>query len=285
MRRTLISLAVTVTGLTLLTGCGGTGTGTGATSTTGPAAASGGLSDEATKRQTAEKMIADCMKEKGFQYEVAPPLEMGSRSSEFTGPSSLLKTDEELRQYRQKYGFGIYSAQLYPDDPMVKEPEMNPDNNPNNKIREALDPARQEAWDAAFSSDPKAGRAEPGCSDIAYEQIFGSGDPDKQAEEARAYETYRTDPDVVKAAHEYGDCLRGKGYKVESTEPGTIENGVYDLINAPMMNGEEVSAAEAKKRLGEEITASLADVDCRGDYAIIARTEYATVVTRGGGVG
>ncbi|GAB7049165.1 hypothetical protein [Catenuloplanes indicus] len=286
MRRTLISIAVTVTGLTLLTGCGGTGTdtGTGTPAATEPAAA-GGLSDEAAKRQEAEKMIADCMKEKGFQYEVVPPIETRSRSADFTGAASLLKTDEELRQYRQKYGFGIYSAQLYPDDPMVKLPDVNPDANPNNKIREGLDPARQQAWDAAFSSDPKAGRTEPGCSDLAYEKYLGSADPDVQAEEARAYEQYRTDPDVVKAAHEYGDCLRGKGYKVASTEPGLIDNGVYDLINAPMMNGEPVSAAEAKTRLAEEITASLADLDCRGDYATIARTEYASIVTRGGGVG
>jgi len=287
MRRTLISIAVTVTGLTLLTGCGGTGTGTpSSASSAEPPAAAGGLSDDATKRHNAQKLIADCMKEKGFQYEVPPPIEMGSsRSIEFTGPSSLLKTDEELRQYRQKYGFGIYSAQLYPDDPMVKRPEMNPGNNPNNKIREALDPARQQAWDAAFGSDPKAGRTEPGCTDVANEQIYGSSEPDNEAEQARAYEQYRTDPDVVKAAHQYGDCLRGKGYKVASTEPGTIDTAVFDLINAPMMSGEEVSAAEAKTRLSDEIKASLADLDCRGDYATIARTEYATVVTHGGGVG
>ncbi len=214
---------------------------------------------------------------------------MSSRSTEFTGPSSLLKSDEELRQYRQKYGFGIYSAQLYPDDPMVKRPEMNPDNNPNNKIREALDPARQAAWDAAFGASPKDGRNEPGCSEAANEKIFGSSDEQAEQarleEEARAYEKYRTDPAVVKAAHQYGDCLRGKGYKVESTEPGRIDNAVFDLINAPMMSGEQVGAAEAKTRLNEEITASLADLDCRGDYATIARTKYASVVTRGGGVG
>ncbi|GAB7037117.1 hypothetical protein JCM9533A_09640 [Catenuloplanes niger JCM 9533] len=281
----MISIAVTVTGLTLLTGCGGTGTDT--PSSTEPTAAAGGMSEDAAKQQAVQKLIADCMKEKGFQYEVTPPIEMNSRSADFTGASSLLKTDEELRQYRQKYGFGIYSAQLYPDDPMVKQPDIDPANNPNNRIREALDPARQAAWDAAFSSDGKNGRTEPGCADIANEQVYGKAeyDPDEQAEDQRAYEKYRTDPAVVKAAHQYGDCLRGKGYQVASTEPGMIDTGVYDLINAPLLSGEQVSAAEAKTRLAEEITASLADLDCRGNYATLARTTYATVVTRGGGVG
>ncbi|BAL93167.1 hypothetical protein AMIS_79470 [Actinoplanes missouriensis 431] len=290
MRRSLISLAATFAGLTLLTGCGSTDASTDAPAGAAAAGASAGttlsdVSDETTKRQNAEKLIADCMKEKGFQYEVPPPLQMGSRSADFTGPSSLLKTDDELRQYRQKYGFGIYSAKLFPDDPMVKLPEMRPGNNPNNKIREALDPARQKAWDAALGSDAKEGRTEPGCSDAAYEKIFGSADPDQQAENKRAYEKFRTDPAVVKAAQQYGDCLRGKGYKVASTEPGLIDNGVYDLINAPVMNGETVSAAEAKTGLTKEIEASLADLECRGDYATIARTRYATVVTVGGGAG
>ncbi|MFI5838215.1 hypothetical protein ACIA8K_00650 [Catenuloplanes sp. NPDC051500] len=288
MRRTLISIAVTVTGLTLLAGCGGTDADadTGTASSTGQPAA-GGLSDEATKRQAVQKLIADCMKEKGFQYEISPPVEMNSRSAEFTGPASVLKTDEEMRAYRQKYGFGIYSEQVFPDDPMVKQPDFNPEDNPNNKIREALDPARQEAWDAAFSSDGKNGRNEPGCADTANEQVFGTNeaDPEKQAEKDREYEKFRTDPAVVKAAHEYGDCLRGKGYKVASTEPGMIENAVYDVINEPRFNGEQVSAAEAKKRLAEEITASLADLDCRGEYATIARTQYGAVVATGGGVG
>ena len=287
MRRTLISIAVTVTGLTLLTGCGDTGTDTAAPSSTEPPVTVGGLSDEATKRQEVQKLIADCMKEKGFQYEITPPVEMTSRSSEFTGTTSLLKTDEEVRQYRQRYGYGLYSAKLYPDDPMVKQPEFNPENNPNNKIREALDPARQAAWDAAFSSDGKHGRTEPGCSDIANEQVFGKDEytADEMAEQQRAYEKYRTDPAVVKAAHEYGDCLRGKGYQVESAEPGEIDRGVYDLINAPMLNGEQIDAAEAKTRLGEEIKASLADLDCRGDYATISRTKYGALIVRGGGAG
>ncbi|WP_229067519.1 hypothetical protein [Actinoplanes sp. DH11] len=294
MRRTLISLAATVTGLALLTGCGsstdgttGSGAGTEPASGTTTAAATGELSDEASKRQTAEKLIADCMKEKGFQYEVPPPFEMSSRSAEFTGTASLLKTDDELRQYRQKYGFGIYSAQVFPDDPMVKQPEMKPGNNPNNKIREALDPARQKAWDEALTAEPKAGRTTPGCSDDAYAKVFGSSDPDpqQQAKAKREYEKYRTDPAVVRAAQKYGDCLREKGYQVASTEPGRIDNGVFDLINAPIMGGKQVSATEAKTALAEEIKASLADVDCRGEYATLARTEYAEVAVRGGGAG
>lgn len=290
MRRTLISLAVATTGLALLTGCGDTGTttdagGTGGAPATSAATGLSAVSDETTKRQTVEKMIADCMKTKGFQYEVPPPIQMSSRSADFTGASSLLRTDDELRQYRQRYGYGIYSAQLFPDDPMVKLPVMRPGNNPNNKIREALDPARQKAWDAALGSDPKVGRTEPGCADAAYEKVFGTADPDQDANNKRAYEKFRTDPAVVKAAQQYGDCLREKGYKVASAEPGIIDNGLYDLINAPVTRGEKPDTAEAKARLAKEITASLDDLACRGDYATIARTRYANIVTVGGGAG
>ncbi|MBM2619444.1 hypothetical protein JIG36_28210 [Actinoplanes sp. LDG1-06] len=277
MRRLMwIPAAVLTTGL-LLTGCGSS---TGESTTTGQAGTST-ATDDATKRQNAEKEIADCMKAKGFQYEVPPPLAGNAPAGDFSGTSSLLKTDDELREFRKKYGFGIFAQLVWPDDPMVKEPESAP--NPNNAIRSALDPARQKAYDAALGEDSQ----DDGCATAAYMKHFGTTDPssaeNKQAK--RAYEKYRTDAEVVKAARQYADCLTGQGYKVASAEPGRVENGVYDSIVDPLQDGGDVTVAQARKQLPREVEAALADLDCRGAYAEITRTRYAAVATRGGGEG
>jgi len=287
MRFTRIPLAVAVTGAFLLAGCGSDDTAGTASAEAGPngtVAPTMALSEEATKRLSAEKEVAACMKQKGFQYEVPPVHEESFVFAEYIGTAGLLRTDDELRKYRQKYGFGIYSVFVYPDDPMVKRPDVDPDRNPNNAIRAALDPPRRKAYDAAYMSDPKAGRRGQGCADIAYAKYFVSTDPDVQAGQKRAYEQYRTDPQVVTAAQKYADCLVAKGYKVASAEPGKVEEGVPALIRATTHGAPEVPIAEAKAQLPKEIAASLADVDCRGDYARITRTKYAKVVSAGNGI-
>ncbi|WP_067510232.1 hypothetical protein [Actinoplanes sp. TFC3] len=280
-RRIWIPLAVLTTGL-VLTGCGSAA---GESSTTDQGGATA-QADDAAKRQNAEKEIADCMKKQGFQYEVPPPLaETNAPSGEYVGTSSLLKSDDELRTFRKKYGFGVYAQLVWPDDPLVKEPESA--TNPNTAIREALDPARRKAYDAALGSDSKGGTAAEGCADTAYLKYFGTTDLSsaENKEAKRAYEKYRTDAKVVRAARKYADCLTAKGYKVASAEPGEVENGVYDSIIDPLQDGDDVTAAQAKKRLPGEVKAALADLDCRGDYAEITRTQYAAVATRGGGEG
>jgi len=274
MRRILISIAV----FSLLAGCSSEPEPTAGGGETGTAPA--GMSEEAAKRQAAEKMVADCMRGKGFQYEVPPPLDTRLRSAEFVGLSSVLKTDDEIRPLRQKYGFAVYSPQVYPNDPMVAKPKSDPNRNPNNKIYDALDDARKKAYDAAMGG---AGSGS-GCVDEAYGKYFGTaGQRDDTVNKQRAYEKFRTDPAVVRAAQKWADCLRGKGYQVKSAEPGRIENEMRDLVNQPIAAGKTVSDAEARRQLPKEIEAAVADLDCRGDYAEIARTKYAKVITDGPG--
>ncbi|GAA2570612.1 hypothetical protein GCM10010435_51020 [Winogradskya consettensis] len=277
-----IPLAVLTTGL-LLTGCGSSADEAAESTASDRAGAS--TTDEVTNRQNAEKEIADCMKAKGFQYEVPPPLTTNAPSADYSGTASLLKSDDELRDFRKKYGFGIYAQLVWPDDPEVREPTSAP--NPNDAIRSALDPTRQKAYDAALGSESKGGSDADGCATAAAKKYLGTTDLDsaETREAKRAYEKYRTDAKVVRAARKYADCLTGKGYKVPSAEPGQVENGVYDSIVDPLQDGDDVTAAQAKNELPREVKAALADLDCRGDYAEITRTQYAAVAVRGGGEG
>ena len=241
--------------------------------------------DEASQRLRYETMIADCMKKKGFQYIVAPVTVDTSVAGGYTNSESLLKSDAEVRAFRQKYGFGIYSSRVYSDDPKVKVANNDPAGNPNNKIRDALDPARRQAYDEAFGTDGKTGKKISGCGDEAAMAVFGSSDssPQKQAAAKREYEKFRIDPAVIAAAQKYADCLRGKGYNVDAAEPGSVEFQMFDLITSTLPGDgvSAVSVAKAKAMLPKEIAAALADVDCRGDYAQLVRTKYPKAVNQG----
>lgn len=288
-----LSIAVVVAGLAL-TGLSGCGDDT-PESATQPAPSASRQSDYAAKEQTVENMIADCMKKRGFQYVPRPQTEDRNSGAEYGGVSSVVLPPDEVRQFRQKYGFGIYASLVYPNDPAVARPGTNAGNDPNVAIREGLDPARRAAYDEALHGDnPKAGAKKSsgkpqGCLNEAAMAVFGSADqsPDRQAATRKAFEQFQHDPAVVKAAQKYATCLRSRGYQVPSAEPGRIEGAVAMQFAGALPPGgpDSVAPGEAKKKLADEIKAALADLDCRADYAEIARTRYSKVILEGNGAG
>jgi hypothetical protein len=300
-----VILPLTALGLLLLAGCGGgpaadaaaQGSGVSATGSSGKAI----QSKLDAQRQELENLTADCMKKQGFQYVPhALLMQNDDQVTRYGGPTSLLQPADEVRAFRQKYGFGAYARLVFPNDPAVALPVMDPGQNPNNAIRNALDPARQQAYDLALhgsdddgsKTDGKktAGNSSQGCAGDAAQKVFGNGGQDNTAQKAaaqRAYTEYQTDPAVVAAAQNYADCLRGQGYKVTSTQPGTIETSLFNsaVDTVAKLSPGSVDGAAAKSGLAAEIKAALADLDCRGDYATIARTKYAQAIVDGGGVG
>jgi hypothetical protein len=325
MRRVLVPLAAL--SLALVAACGDkdSGSAEGADRPGGAPGATGAASEGQVdaKQRDMENLVADCMKKQGFQY-VPRLIPRGNNDlNRFTGSSSVLESTEEVRKFRQKYGLGHYARLVYPNDPAVAEPVMDPSTNPNNKIREGLDPARRKAYDLALEgpaekADPKLTEDEAkrkqedtkpeGCHAEASVKVYGDGTPDEATVKAaeRAYRAFQTDPKVVAAAQKYADCLRGKGYKVESARPGEIDQAmsvavvdgklpVDDATGAKIPTGGAATAAVggsapvspevAKAALAVEIKAALADLDCRTDYATIARTKHAKAVADGIGVG
>lgn len=308
MRRVLVPLAAL--GLALVTACGG--------QDVEPVAGAPTAANPQAQHQAMENLIADCMKKKGFQYVPHVPASGEDRLGvgRFTGPLSVLESPNEVRAFREKYGFGVFATMVYPNDPAVAVRKTDPADDPNTAIREALDPARRKAYDLALIGDQEAtkGKAglekvtgDPGCGGEASIKVYGDGTDEAGAKDAeRAYAAFQTDPEVVAAAQKYADCLRGRGYKVTTTRPGEVE----DAMNSAAMNGElpaqagpngaklpvggAVTAAVAgdtqldpevaKAALQTEIKAALADLDCRTDYALVVRSEYAGVLTaRNGG--
>jgi len=310
MRRVLVPLAAL--GLALVTACGGPD------AEPEPVAAAPAAADTRTKLQQMENIVADCMKQQGFQYVPNPPAAGDDNQGRFTGPLSVLESPNDVRAFRAKYGFGVFARFVYPDDPAVVTPKADRADDPNAAIRAALDPARRKAYDLALNGNQEAVKGsaglekvtgEPGCGGKASIEVFGDGAPDEAAAQAaeRAYTAFQTDPEVVAAAQKYADCLRGQGYKVTTTRPGEVE----DVMNSAAIDGElpaqpgangakmpvagAVTAAvagdttmdpeAAQAGLQAEIKAALADLDCRTDYALIVRTKHATTVAARNGQG
>jgi len=283
MRRVLIPAGLACVTVLLLGACGtdapGDSAGTGAATTaTGP-------DDNAAKQQKAENMIADCMKRKGFRYvprtgnEMSPP-----RSEQFAGRRSLLQPDGVVRPLRQKYGFGVAARTVFPNDPMVAAPSANRNANPNTKIRESLDEAQRAAYDKAMGDDKAGGDGSPGCAEDAYVKVFGTVDLNrKQVADRKAWDRFSTDPAVVAAAGKYADCLRDKGYRLNSRAPGEVETFMLHQARpaaATAVGAEDApgAAGDAKAQLTEEIKKAVDDLDCRGPYADLVRTRYPSVV-------
>jgi hypothetical protein len=313
----LVPLAVL--GLALSAGCGDEDPGTGAAGPAGAADPTGAAAPgEADAQQLrVENLVADCMKKQGFRY-VPRPLPMASDDQgRFTGPASVLEPADEVRRFRQKYGFGVFSRLVYPNDPAVAAPRIDPADNPNNAIREGLDPARRKAYDLALQgaddvrtdedkAKKKADSGPQGCYGTASEQVYGPATRDEAASKAaeRAYAAFQTDPETVAAAQQYADCLRGRGYPVTSARPGEVESSMSvaamdgklpaegpdgakvptgGAATAAVAGAAPVEPEVARAGLEREIKAALADLDCRTGYATLVRAKHAKTITAGRG--
>jgi hypothetical protein len=294
MRRNAILLLGALS-LTLLAGCG-------TSDAKSSQQAAGGAADTQESRTSKadadwrkkESLIADCMKKQGFQY--VPDLRMlmgDDQIGKFGGPQSVLLPAEQVRTFRQKYGFGQYAALAYPNDPAVAQKNMDPDTNPNKPLRDALDPARRKAYELALHGTADGGDKTPakgttGCDGEASLTIWPGGQDEETNRQAvkKAHDKFLNDPAVVAAADKYATCLRGKGYQVKSTLPGEIEASLSSAATEAAFKARgSADAAAAKAGLDKEIKAALADLDCRADYANIVRTKYADAILNGNGAG
>ncbi|MFF8097900.1 hypothetical protein [Streptomyces sp. NPDC016675] len=282
----MAAVAVPLIAVAGCSGDGGTSEGSGAaassgSSTPGTAAENGELeipsdADEETKKAyVQENALAACMRKQGFTYT--------PRVTSWDGMSSPVDAqDYQLaKEYREKYGFGIFAAATFPNDPnvlgskanMAKQPE-----NPDATYLAALSPAQRKAYDKAlgslaakdvFGDSPQM----TGCSKVAHEAAYG---PEKSAaerhkEQQAAEERDRAaglalngDPELVRLAQEYASCLRGEGIEVTTTQPTAMSDMVKFQVSAqvPMDGMASLDQETGRERLTAEIDRALKDLEC-----------------------
>jgi hypothetical protein len=289
-RMRLVVIGLAALSLAALSACGGT------TSAAEPAAAAPAASVKSDEELNAERLryenlVADCMKKAGFTYKPdTRDLAVRDPSDEFNGLKTTLLAEDQVRAYREKYGFGKYSQNVYPGDPKVTVHQPEFGNSPNAAAYDALDAAQQKAWDFALvgPEEKKGGTKAPAdntsCSAVASKEVYGDKEqsPDAAKAAEREWRAFQTDADVVAAADKYASCLTGKGYKPKVTTPGDIETQLYWAQQDKWYaDTAKTNPATAKAELDKEIEMALADLDCRKDYAGLLRTKWAKVITNG----
>jgi hypothetical protein len=283
-------VAATLAGIALvLAGCGSQGE-TPAAAGSAPAGAEptgdqAQLAKQAQdKRSRAENMIADCMKQQGFTYIPYAPAMSTTSAPSIRGQNPALVSYEDLKAFRQKYGFGVYAADVYPQDPKVASRQATAEPDPNEAIKAGLDPARRQVYSKALYGE---GKGNGGCANDSMKAVFGDTPADdavKQAESRQTQLAFESDPGVLQAAHAYASCLNGRGHKVSSTKPGLIEESLREaLITARGQGQGNLAGDAARTALDNEIRQSMDDLECGKDYFVAAKP-FVTKL-RAGGVG
>lgn len=186
-----------------------------------------------------QEAIAACMKGEGFEYIPQDPTQF----IQFESPDGVEYGSDE---WTAKYGFGI-STQRFPQSALgpdlvgYDEEQMGLGiDDPNMKIREALSPEEQAAYDEALYGDMSAFEIDPTLSEEeqakAMENMqFEPGGCEGEAMNAASslsqkvytefsdemdamYERVQADPRIVEAEQKVKDCVAGKGLEYPGQE-------------------------------------------------------------------
>ncbi|MEV8630056.1 hypothetical protein AB0395_00225 [Streptosporangium sp. NPDC051023] len=274
MSRVLTTMPAIALALTVLTGCGLAQDASGTSTPNADTASATG--DPQAKRHRMEAIRADCMKSKGFKHiPYVPPLEKPSAQK-----AKMMNGDyAAMREEREKYGFDVFFAYVYPGDPrhVLKESQMTQD--PNNKLHDSLSSTQQQARKVADDA----------CYTAAFNEITGKRYTSREnradqvdALRARA-RTRELDGDarLVELAAAFGDCLKGKGYPVPSLKPTAISTSGEDRFNAEFFkaidelmamkdegtaSSDELTPETARPYFVKERKAALDDLECGKDF-------------------
>ncbi|MEV4267032.1 hypothetical protein [Kribbella sp. NPDC049584] len=178
--------------------------------------------EELAKQRKVEDATAACMKAAGFDYVAVPPEQ--NAKSKFADAFNLPPD-----KFAQQYGYGISTIDW--------SKAGDDDTNPNTKIRNALSPAAQKAYDKALNG-PNAtgsgavviqggggpsdsGKQDLGCRGKAVEQVYGKGEDraanfkkfDSLFKDIQALQKrIESDQRVVDATSAWSDCMADAGH-------------------------------------------------------------------------
>ncbi|GAA1567255.1 hypothetical protein GCM10009804_24820 [Kribbella hippodromi] len=180
--------------------------------------------EDLAKQRKVQDATAACMKTAGFEYVAVPPEQ--NAKNKFTDAFSLPPD-----KFAEQYGYGISTIDW--------SKAGADDTNPNTKIRAALSPTAQKAYDKALNGpnggpngtvviqggdDPSSTKtADPdlGCQGKAVKEVYGDG-KDRQADFKKFDGLFKdiqalqkridSDQRVVDATSAWSDCLADAGH-------------------------------------------------------------------------
>jgi hypothetical protein len=243
--------------------------------------------EQLAKQRKVEDATVTCMKAAGFEYVAVPP--ESTDKSKFVDAFSLPPD-----KFAEQYGYGISTIDW-------SKPSDAEDKNPNTKIRAALSPTAQKAYDKALNGQfgssngaiaiapadgDKSKRPDTGCRGKAAEEVYGSGE-DKLADFKKFESLFKdidalnkriqADQRVVDATAAWADCLADAGHsgftKVEEPRE-KISKELDELTgNKPSSKGQltvagppsfdKVDAQKLADLRKEEIELAKADQGCK----------------------
>jgi len=243
--------------------------------------------EELAKQRKVEDATAACMKAAGFEYVPVPPESQpkGKFNDAFNLPAD---------KFAEQYGYGISTIDW--------SKAADDDSNPNTKIRNALTPKAQKAYDTALNGPnstgngsvviaPKEGEGPKnstamnlGCRGKAAEEVYGKGQ-DREAE-FKKYESLlkdiqalakriEDDQRVVDATTAWADCLAEagqSGYKKINEPRDKVTHKLDELTGNKANPGktvigppsfDKVDSAKLAELRKFEIDLAVADQKCR----------------------
>ncbi|WP_283133608.1 hypothetical protein [Rhizohabitans arisaemae] len=271
--------------LGVLTGCGTEAENkAGGSVATSPSNSPAALADK--RREIAAKK-ADCMKQKGFKYTAYVP-----KSAPEAVVKARLGDYAAMKEHRAKYGFDVFAATVYGQ---ISPGEYDPNDNPNAMIIVEMSETQGEAFrKASGDCQVQAVNAVLGTNFRSNDEI---GDESDRARE-RGERALDADPDLVRLAPGYADCLKAKGYRIRDTKPTKIATALFDLFSekSRALLNEKMgdkgftadalpTAEEAKPHLAREIKAALEDLECGKEFHAIYAPKNARILAEYDGVG
>jgi hypothetical protein len=176
--------------------------------------------EDLAKQRKVEDATAACMTTAGFEYVAVPPEQ--NAKSKFTDAFNLPPD-----KFAQQYGYGISTIDW--------SKAGDDDTNPNTKIRAALSPTAQKAYDKALNGPnatgngavviqggpSNSGRQDLGCRGKAVEEVYGKGED--RATDFKKFESLfkdiqalqkriEADQRVVDATSVWSDCMADAGH-------------------------------------------------------------------------
>jgi hypothetical protein len=269
-RRYAVPLAALTLVATVVTACGddagGKGSGGNGRAQFGSEEFGLTMDELASKVETVEGLIGECMTSAGFEY-VPVDFERVKEGMDADKSAPGLSDEEFVAQY----GFGITTQFDHPGREIGLGER-------NVQIYDALSPEEQVAYDhALFGEDREATLAQTveaedfsktgGCTRQAVEQAF-TPEELTQAYLNPADAAIDQDPRVVRALEEWSDCMREQGY--DYSHPDDVEQDLHDRFDAVTRGADPrtlagTDAAALAELQGEELALAPVSISCEED--------------------